>query len=466
MKKKFFIAAGIISTSALASEVTLYGRVAAAVENDQFPSPTQVQPGTTSVQDYGSYFGIRGSDQVYGQTDAIWQIEQFLNITSGSAYNANTAGGWVSGHPYQGNTAGAGQNTMAVNTFASSDSYIGLQGAWGRFRIGNLSNTFRTNTGAVDIFNGANANVLGTYDRFLMVIPQMVRIDSPTWSNVSFSLYTSFGNDGNLNTGGVNGNSFGSGRDMNGKYNDGIYGLGVFYTPGDFSLTWNTQIQPNSGVYQTIQNGGSTGGLTPAGSNVTQGINAWVSRVEAGYNNPDSWFIGAGGQISQGYGYFAVPGNGNMQNLWIMQGATGNVNSQYLGTCASSWCPLNTAVLGTAEIGASFGWHVENWTPKISYVLGSNMMNGGSPWDLIAGSNQIGGTGYQQAIAELDWNITPRTIAFVNIGQTFWGNTSNSMRKGLNPGTISGNPTDSVGQAGGSVWINNMTTAIGFSHTF
>ncbi len=447
------------------ADVTLYGRVSAALENDTFPSANQVQPGGTSVQDYGSYFGIRGTDNVYGQTAAIWQVEQFLNITTGEAYQNTTGSGWVPNHP--GNTTYYGQPTSGVNVLASSDSYIGLQGAWGRVRIGNLSNTFRTNTGAVDIYNGANANVFGTYDRMLAVLPNNVKYDSPAWGDVSFSAYYSFNLDGNFNTGGANGNGMDAAGDMNGANNAGIYGFGIFYTPGNVSLTWNNQIYQNTGIYQTM--GGSQPGGVGTGANggflytAQQGINAYVSRLELQYDDPDSWFAGVGGQITQGLGYFSVPGNGNMNNYWIQNPSANGVNSQYINSanCANGYCPLNQAVLSTAEIGVSFGWHIDNWTPKIGYVYGSNLMAGGSPWDIISGNNQLGGTGYQQAIAELDWNITPRTIAFVNYGQIWWGNAAQNtiMSDGTNPGA------NAIAQSG-SKWINNGTAAVGFSHTF
>jgi len=463
MKKILALVLGTISVSAFA-DVTLYGRISAAVETDQFPSSNQVQPGTTSIQDYGSYFGIRGTDQVYGQTAVVWQVEQFLNITSGEAYQNNTAGNWTPAHPSS--QPGAGVPTTGSNVLASSDSYIGLQGAWGRVRIGNLSNTYRTNTGAVDIFNGSNANVMGTYDRFLAVLPQMLRYDTPSWGNFAASGYVSMNQDGNFNTGGANGNGMMQGNDENGYNNAPIYGLGLYYTPGNFSATFNTQFEMNTGVYQTIQNGGSTPGCGPtAGVCAQQGINAYSSRLELNYNNPDSWFVGVGAQIAQGYGYQSMPGNGNMQNLWIQNSAVNNVNSAYINSAASGngWSTLNTANLGTAELGASFGWHVNNWTPKIGYTYGSNMMSGGSYFDLIAGNNQVGGTGYQQVVAELDWNITPRTIAFVSWGQQWWGQTQQSMIKGPNPGLTTG---DSMNQAGGAININTSTTAVGFSHTF
>ncbi|MEN9946735.1 MAG: hypothetical protein RLZZ293_1121 [Pseudomonadota bacterium] len=458
MKKILGVVLGTMSVASFA-DVTLYGRVSAALENDTFPSANQVQPGTTSVQDYGSYFGIRGTDPVYGQTSVVWQVEQFLNISSGEAYQNTTGAGWVPNHP--GSSSNPGQPTTGTNVLASSDSYIGLQGGWGRVRIGNLSNTYRTNTGAVDIFNGANANVMGNYDRFAQILEETIRYDSPTWNDLSFSGFYSFNQDGNFNTGGANGNGMDQSGDMNGNNNAAILGFGLFYTPGNFSVTWNNQVALNTGVYQTM------GGTTPGSigeSTVQQGINAYASRLEVGYNDPDSWFLGVGGQISQGYGWFSVPGNGNLNNFWIQNSAANRVNNQYINgaNCANGFCPLNQASLSTAEAGISFGWHIENWTPKIGYVYGANMMAGGQPWNIIAGKNQIGGTGYQQAVAELDWNITPRTIAFINYGQIWYGSAAQNT-------VIQSSATAPDANAittGGSKWINNGTAAVGFSHTF
>lgn len=460
MKKILAVVLGTLVTTSFA-DVTLYGRISAALENDTFPSANQVQPGTTSVQDYGSYFGIRGTDQVYGQTAVIWQVEQFLNISSGEAYQNTTGSGWVPNHP---GSSVSGQPTTGVNVLASSDSYIGLQGGWGRVRIGNLSNTYRTNTGTVDLYNGANANLFGTYDRFASVLAETVRYDSPTWSNVSFSGYYSFNQDGNFNTGGANGNGMDGSGDMNGYNNAGVMGFGIFYNPGNFSATWNNQVALNTGVYQQM------GGSVPVGitgvayAPGAQGINAYNSRLELGYNNPDSLILGFGAQISQGYGWSSAPGNGNLNNYWIQNSSANGVNSQYTNNanCANGYCPLNQAVLSTAEVGMSIGWHVDNWTPKVGYVYGANLMAGGSPWDIINGNNQLGGTGYQQAIAELDWNITPRTIAFINYGQIWYGGAAQNT-VWSSSGTA---PSSNAITTGGSKYINNGTAAVGFSHTF
>ena len=469
MKKILAVVLGAVAINSFA-DVTLYGRVSAAIENDTFPQSNMQMPTSTSVQDYGSYFGIRGSDQVIGQTAAIWQVEQFLNITSGQPFQNTSGSNWVPGNP-NGAGAATGSSTTAINVLASSDTYIGLQGDWGRFRIGNLSNTYRTNTGAVDIYNGNNANAFGTYDRFMRVLPQAARFDAPTWGNFSFSAYISANEDGNFNTGGINGNGMGSGMtDENGYTGNPIWGLGLSYNPGNFSATWNLNMAPNTGMYKHMggQSGAGMGPLNPTTGQaipVDFGINAYSTRLEFGYNNPDSWFIGLGGQISQGYGYQSQAGNGNMGNIWVNQAGIGAVNAAYYnntGNLGTEWYNMNQAILSTAEIGASFGWHVQNWTPKIGYMYGANTNAGAiNPFNIISGKNGIAGTGYQQVVGELDWNITPRTIAFVSSGVQMWGNTAQNMIKASSdPQTLDMNAV------GGSWYNNNVTTAVGFSHTF
>lgn len=454
--KSFLI---FIISSAVFADVTLYGRISAAVEMDSFPNDNQLQPGSFSVQDYGSYFGIRGTDNVYGQTAAIWQVEQRLDITSGEAYQGTTGSGWTTTNPNNPNS-GTSMISSPRNVLASSDSYIGLQGDWGRVRIGNLSNTLRTNTGAIDIYNGSNANVMGTYDRALRVLPETIRYDSPSLNNVKFSAYYSANTDGNFNTGGANGNGIYQG-DMNGFNNSPIIGFGIFYIPGDFSFTWNNQLWTNTGIYQTM--GGSQPGYI--GSNqVSQGVNAYLSRLELSYNDFDGLFLGVGGQITQSIGWWSVPGQGNMNNFWIQNPSANGVNSNYINQagCANGYCPLNQAVLSTAEVGLSIGWHIDNWMVKAGYVTGNNLMAGGTPLEIIGGSNQIGGTNYQQVVAELDWNITPRTIAFLSGGQIWYGGAAQNTVMS-SAGTA---PSANAIAIGGSKWSNNSTIAAGFSHTF
>jgi predicted porin len=72
LKRKTLTLALVYLTKLSFADVTLYGKVAAGIENDQFQNSNSIP--SNSVQDYGSYFGIRGVDPVYGTTSAIWQV--------------------------------------------------------------------------------------------------------------------------------------------------------------------------------------------------------------------------------------------------------------------------------------------------------------------------------------------------------------------------------------------------------
>jgi major outer membrane protein P.IB len=443
MKKKLLALALSSASTAVMADVSLYGRVAVGIEQDHFQNTTV--PGTGSVQDFGSYFGIRGSDPVYGQTAAIWQVEQFLDLTAGQAYYNTTAGGSIAKQ----NPGGTGRITSEVNTLASSESYLGLQGAWGRFRIGNLSNYMRSSMGSIDVFNYANGvNGLGTWSRTSRLLPDAVRYDSPSWNGFNFAAAYSYNTSGQTGVSGI-GSSTNFGGGLNGYYSGGVYSAGIGWKMDNFTARLGTMVFQQVGAYTT----GSAGMSIPdAYPNSAQYYNAYANRLELGYNDPDGAIIGVGFQTTSGLGWSSWANSGGSFNNYI-------VNPGYANN------GLNSNQYQTQEAAISLGYHIGPWTPKIGYVYGNNLMYGGNITSVISGSaSQIPDSGYQQAVAELDWNITPRTIVFINYGQIWWGGTMQNISYcGLNCGTA---------QAGQEVngsnqfLINQASASLGFSHTF
>ena len=186
-----FILAGV-STVAF-GDVNLYGRVAVGLEDDQFQNTNT--PGGGSVQDFGSYFGIRGNDPIYGQTSAIWQVEQYLDVVAGQAYYNTTGYGRMSPNSNS-LTNNTGHINNQVNTLASGESYLGIQGGWGRIRLGNISNYMRQQMGAVDVYNYANGvDGLGNYSRTSRLLATSIAYNSPTWEGFSFAGIYSFENN-------------------------------------------------------------------------------------------------------------------------------------------------------------------------------------------------------------------------------------------------------------------------------
>ena len=438
------------------ADVNLYGKVAVGLGDDQFQNNTI--PGGGSVQDYGSYFGIRGADPVYGQTAVIWQVEQYLDIASGQSYYNTTGYGMVVPNPLTpGNQNGYMKNN--TNTLASSETYLGLQGEWGRIRMGNLSNYVRSNMGNTNMFNCANGvNCLGNLTRTSRLIPTSVRYDTPTVGGFNAMAMYGFDTNGTNGVTGVNVvNNYGAG--LNGSYSGGIIAGGIGYANGNWEVNLGTMIWQQVGNYST-----GASGLTGATVNIN-GANpaysyAYANTLELGYNDPDGLIANLAFQTTSGMAW----------NSWAVSGGTLGVTYNP-GYQSQAQMLNNNAQLQTQEVGVSFGYHLGPWTPKIGYAYGNNLMVGGNPFQIAAGqAQQIGDSGYQNVAAELDWNITPRTIAFVNYGQVWYGGTLQNVAFGNT--TTNTNAGNGGGFALGTVNGNNQylanqsSFAVGFSHTF
>ena len=443
--KKSILAVALAASSFVASaEVTLYGRIAVGVENDQFQN--NVVPGAGSVQSYGTYFGIKGVDPVYGQTSVIWQIEQYIDPTTGQAYTNTSGGGLVVANPNSGSVAqNYGRPTSSINTLASSETYMGLQGAWGKFTMGNLSNYVRSNQGDVDTFNSGNGANGMLYSRASSLLPYSVRYDSPTWNGFSFAGVYSFNNGGAVDITSMSGSEV-LNNNVNGYYSGGIYNAGLSWRADKFSATLSTQIWQDVGTYATATSGMSS----PVNAVYPNSAynNAYMNRLELAYEDPNGLLVGVGLQTASGYGWnSAVTSGGSWGNV----GWTGNIPAG-----------LNTNQYQTQEAAVSLGYHMGPWMPKIGYAYGNNLMYDGNVLQVAGGTaSQIPDSGYQQVVAELDWNITPRTILFVNYGQIMYGSTVQDVNFYTNASTTTG------GAIGGTGYVQSQSTAaIGMSHTF
>nr|MBP9742938.1 porin [Burkholderiales bacterium] len=371
------------------------------------------------------------------------------------AYYSTTGYGTIAPNPNQSsafNNNGYVKNQ--TNTLASSESYLGLQGGWGRIRLGNLSNYMRSSMGALDTFNYDNgADGLGTYSRSSRLLPTTFRYDSPRWGGFSFAGMYSFQNDGSYNLSGVNGNNnFGGG--LNGVYSSGIISGGASWTGYNFSVKLGSQVTQQVGTYS---NGTSGMYASATGTNAAY-PSSYINRLEFGYDDPEAMILGLGFQISDGWGWWGWSNSGGSMNNYVT-----NPGFNVAG--------LNTNQYQTQEVALSFGWHLGPWTPKLGYVYGNNMMYNGNMLSIATGTaDQIANSGYQQAVAELDWNITPKTIVFLNFGQQWWGSTMQNVTYcGYNctsGGTSGTAPIPTTVNGNNQAFYNQSSTAIGFTHTF
>ncbi|MDA8328948.1 MAG: porin [Betaproteobacteria bacterium] len=150
--------AGLVSMPALAdsSNVTLYGMLDAGVDN---VSNVGGSTGTTNstnnagrVSDYGSYFGLKGSENVGSGTSAIWQIEQGVAVNGG---NSTGPGGLNGGGTYGTSPFGSNQFNNQRNTFVG----LSNQDA-GTVLVGIHDTPYKMATANMDPF----ADTLGDYN--------------------------------------------------------------------------------------------------------------------------------------------------------------------------------------------------------------------------------------------------------------------------------------------------------------
>lgn len=431
--------------SCVFAEVVVYGKVAVGLENDQFPNTTI--PATSSIQDYGSYFGIRGIENISADTSFIWQIEQTLDIQAGQAYGYKIGDGAIV--PRSEFTRG--RVTAQENTLASSESYIGVQSTWGRVRLGNLFNYFRAAMGSIDIYNYANGvNGLGLWSRTAInvVLPEAVSYTSIDWHGFTFVALYSFDNFGQYGIFGTNSSAIQVQRDLGGYYQNGVYNFGLNWNISNFSVNVGVQFWPSVGTYPPLNSGFPAVSVPTA----AQYNDAYIGRLEFSYNNPDNFMFGVGMQTGNGVGWWGWPTSGGSMNNY-------KVNPGY------NLAGLSSAAYQSQEFGASFGYHLGKITPKIGYVFGNNLMYGGSVLGVLTGSaSQIANTGYQQVVLETDYNLNPQTLLFINFGQLWTGETLQNITycgNGCNKESVFGKIN------GNNQFFNNQYTfGIGASHTF
>ncbi len=110
-----------VAAFAQASNVQIYGRLNVGLDNYQ---ATGASGGVADAKaryrqfDQGSRLGVRGSEDLGGGLKAIFQIESGVNVDTGTA------------------SSQSGSANSSAGTFASRDSYVGLEGGFGRLTMG------------------------------------------------------------------------------------------------------------------------------------------------------------------------------------------------------------------------------------------------------------------------------------------------------------------------------------------
>ena len=165
--KKTLIALTLVALPVAAmADVTLYGQVKAGVDISKVKTGkfSKVQEGkktATEIADYGSRIGFKGHEHLGSNLNAIWQVEQNTSIAGGDS------------------------------GFANRESFLGLEGGFGKLRAGNLDTALKNTSDSFDPWeSGAtNADAL-QLDKIKRVDTRKVsvRYDTPVLGGFSASV--------------------------------------------------------------------------------------------------------------------------------------------------------------------------------------------------------------------------------------------------------------------------------------
>jgi len=165
-----------LAAQAQNANVTLYGRLNIDFEVVNGRQADGTNPNVTRLSSNSSRLGVRGTEALGGGLNAIFQIEQ--NV-SGDTGNSSSSG------------------------FASRETFVGLQGTWGTFKMGkflmpyddmhpifgNVPTYTTSILSTADLWaQGPQSKGTGGFDARL---GNSLRYDSPVWAGFNFSTQVS-----------------------------------------------------------------------------------------------------------------------------------------------------------------------------------------------------------------------------------------------------------------------------------
>ena len=332
------------------ADVTLYGQIKAGVEVSKVKLGEQTaaklgheksSKTATEIADFGSRIGFKGHEHLGNNLNAIWQVEQNTSIAGGD------------------------------KEWASRESFIGLEGGFGKVRAGKLDSTVKNTSDNVDQWessNGAlNMSVFTRVDERAV----SVRYDSPVFSGFSASVqYTPRDN-----------------ANPSDKYTHNDATRDTYYAGLNYE---------NSGFF-----GQYAGGFR---KNAVSEKDGHVHRLVGGYD-ANNLFVSVAGQYANNWetlgDYAQAQSNGVVTSA--MRAAGTNASNVVFGTAAG----LDSRPAETIEVAATAAYRAGNVTPRVSYAHGFKAKVDGE---------KLKGTQYDQVIVGADYDFSKRTTALVSAG--------------------------------------------------
>ena len=335
MKKTLIALALTALPVAAMADVVLYGQIKGGVGTTF--SDGNNDGSITQMEDYGSRIGFKGEEDLGNGLKAIWQVEQRVSL------------------------AGA----QASEGFNTRDTFIGLEGGFGKVRAGYVSDQFNENMETMDIWEyrtgaGAAARGLATMTRF-DGRQQGVRYDSPNFGGFDFNITHQLADSATEG-------AFANGAEDQGQAT--IVGLN-YENSGFFGKV-------GYGVYET------------AGDDEGQ-----LVRVEGGYD-ANNLFVGLAYQYAKDMPAYSA---------WNGGESVGTVNAFGKEYAVGADSAHEAAVSVAYTMGAI--------TPKVTYAHG---------WDQKVSDTKVKNSGYDQVIIGADYALSKRTTALVSAG---WMNAAN-----------------------------------------
>ncbi|MGN6746614.1 MULTISPECIES: trimeric porin PorB [unclassified Neisseria] len=332
------------------ADVTLYGQIKAGVEVSKVKLGEQTaaklghdksSKTATEIADFGSRIGFKGHEHLGNNLNAIWQVEQNTSIAGGD------------------------------KEWASRESFIGLEGGFGKIRAGKLNSTVKDSSDNVDQWessNGAlNMSVFTRVDERAV----SVRYDSPVFSGFSASVqYTPRDN-----------------ANPSDKYTHNDATRDTYYAGLNYE---------NSGFF-----GQYVGGFR---KNAVSEKDGHVHRLVGGYD-ANNLFVSVAGQYAKNWetlgDYAEAQSNGVVTSAMRATGT--NASNVVFGTAAG----LDSRPAETIEVAATAAYRAGNVTPRVSYAHGFKAKVDGE---------KLKGTQYDQVIVGADYDFSKRTTALVSAG--------------------------------------------------
>lgn len=339
--KKTLIALTLAALPVAASaDVILYGQIKAGVEVSQTKTKvngveTKDHTGT-QIADFGSRIGFKGHEQLGNNLNAIWQVENNVNVAGG--------GDW-----------------------AGRESFIGLEGNFGKIRAGKLETQLKS-MDSLDPWEYSNSALgLGMFQRTGERIVS-VKYDSPVWAGFSGNVQFTPRDNGTE----VRGEGVTTGRADDASDTSRYY-AGLNYENAGFFARYGFGYKKSAYV--------TTGGESKTGQ---------AHKVEGGYD-ANNLFVGLGYQYTNGWDSFK-------SYVAKLDGGSYDASAD------------RSAGLKAHEVATTVAYRFGNVVPRFSYAHGFKAKGS----DLTDSERKI--TKYDQVVLGADYDFSKRTTALVSAG--------------------------------------------------